>query len=1481
MRKVLVLAFVAFFSLIYTDVWGTTYNYHGAFNSCSAIHKETVAGKTQFTLTMGVRAKNTNGGTNYSSTLTLILLSTDGTLEGTYYANDADDDNKITGSTNLVYSSQTARTPRSGITSTFTIEKIGAPDYGYRVTSGALYLTANSNEYNYTFCYGLDGSGDVDDRETAYYDFKDITYTGTSSNLTLTIGLGAMEDYASGGAPWYGDRSNIKHIIIEDGVTAIGEYAFQGCNVEDITIPVSVKSFGTRAFYSRGTGMSNNYIYYAGTPNEWADIDFTAVDGYPSSHPFYNVTSSKNHIYFYDQTSTETTNIVFTPGLTTIRPYVFWYAGNIENVNIPNSVTSIGKQAFWYCSSLCRVFVNNTTAPTASADAFEHMKSGASASWLYLPNGANSDTGDGGFKKLPWYDSSYSGKGPARVGYQGTDVSGVSAESSFRLSDSKVYPRTGTVDGITWTLDDDGVMTFSGSGAITTTFTGSSGDATYSPWMRWRYLVDKVVITGGITGLSNALDRFDALREVEINQTIIPTSDHIGGTSTTFGSLINTNTSDKIKLTIKSTSTDDTNLLNDPWNNARWERSVVTSCSNFAFWYGTNKTEEDHTLCFTQVGETTTWLTDLWTIPSEDQWTYVGEPFWDNTTGKSANLQLSNMPYALNHANNLGTIGTNVMEGAQGYIKINDDSNDANRYVGFIPAGYVLRWGSANDRSWTSKVFSPASEDIEEEDWNTELHEWTSSNAMDTTFVALKTSDDYVWSNRSETRVSVFFKPNDNWLQKDAESKDCKFAMYYYTSDEAHNGWSAFMTDPDGDGIYEAWIPKDYVYTKVIFVRFPNSKASTGDWTNEYNQTGNLSLLSDKNVFTLAEGKWGTEADEGSWSLYNKKGTFHISANSNTNNWYCHFLPHHVLTFDANGGEGAPEDQSVAINAAPCQLTVSSTEPTRTGYDFVGWATTNDAVSKDDAWDPGDTHAMTGDVTLYAVWSPATLTFNASEDANWNNANNWSPSSLPTINHDVIINKPAVVNTTSAVAKSVIINQSDDNTGKIEIAAGQKLIVAGTIKKTTDGTTYSATEANDIIINSDATHGLGALVIGTHDATNQATVNFTTLSNGTSDSDKSVAQYVGTPFNDETNILYNWYNSWVYGIAYTSNVIGWERVNEGQGMTPFKGYCVFSADGVHHNYWQQGTLVASTNQTLSGLNWQSGEGTANGNNENLLANSWMAPIKINAMEASDFTNTEATIYIFNSTSASDYEKGGFASNYTEYTPGTAEDDDIIPSMQSFSVFTNTSGGSVSLDYNKIVYLPALDGTLPGPNHVPRRDAAEEANKIRLFVHAESGYGDLLYMWERSDFSEDFENGWDGHKLFGESVAPQLFALSPDGNLAISCIPTFEGVQMGFKAGEQDNNYTFTFEYSDEAQPLYLLDVKENTYTQITGATSYSFTTTDTDVHNRFVLTYNAPSAPTAIETTPAATTGKKVMYDNHLYILRNGRIFSAQGAMIQ
>lgn len=515
----------------------------------------------------------------------------------------------------------------------------------------------------------------------------------------------------------------------------------------------------------------------------------------------------------------------------------------------------------------------------------------------------------------------------------------------------------------------------------------------------------------------------------------------------------------------------------------------------------------------------------------------------------------------------------------------------------------------------------------------------------------------------------------------------------------------------------------------------------------------------------------------------------------------------------------------------------------------------------------------------------------ADDDSLWSTEENWvgeagqTVASLPTTSDRVIVTKPITVDITDAQASEVILDQSSTNTGSLEINAGKELAVAQTVK-VWDGSALHATTVNDIVFNSDASNGLGALVMGSHDGTNKATVNFYTLSHGSSGSGASVNQYVGTPFNDENNILHNWYNSWVYGITYDgSGNIGWTRINAGSGMTPFYGYTVISADAAGHSYWQQGTLVASTDQTLSGLNWQSGVGTANGNNENLLANSWMAPIYINAMETTDFVNTDATVYIFKSTSPDDFTSEGFAGNYTTYTVNTSYDD-VIPAMQSFSVFTNATGGSsVTLDYSKIVYEPAVAGdAVPEANKAPHREngTAGEADKLRLYVRAASGYGDMLYLWEQDGLSEGFDNGWDGRKMFGEPVAPQLYADTPDGNMAINCVPDWEGTVLGFRKGTEDNTYTFTFEYEGE-QTWYLNDMKEETSTRIMSENSYLFSTADGDSEARFIIS----ATPISKVTTDIGEAGclpsavRKMVIDNHVYIIRNGRMYDATGVMMR
>lgn len=75
-----------------------------------------------------------------------------------------------------------------------------------------------------------------------------------------------------------------------------------------------------------------------------------------------------------------------------------------------------------------------------------------------------------------------------------------------------------------------------------------------------------------------------------------------------------------------------------------------------------------------------------------------------------------------------------------------------------------------------------------------------------------------------------------------------------------------------------------------------------------------------------------------------------------------------TLTYDANGGSGAPasETKNVEIGKG-ATFTVSSVKPTRNNYDFKGWST--DRNAKTASYHGGDSITISQDTTLYAVWA--------------------------------------------------------------------------------------------------------------------------------------------------------------------------------------------------------------------------------------------------------------------------------------------------------------------------------------------------------------------------------------------------------------------------------------------------------------------------------------------------------------------------------
>lgn len=77
-------------------------------------------------------------------------------------------------------------------------------------------------------------------------------------------------------------------------------------------------------------------------------------------------------------------------------------------------------------------------------------------------------------------------------------------------------------------------------------------------------------------------------------------------------------------------------------------------------------------------------------------------------------------------------------------------------------------------------------------------------------------------------------------------------------------------------------------------------------------------------------------------------------------------LARHTVSYNANGGSGAPSAQTKWYGSV---LTLSGTRPTRTGYTFQGWAT---SAGGGVAYQPGQGYANDADITLYAVWKANT-----------------------------------------------------------------------------------------------------------------------------------------------------------------------------------------------------------------------------------------------------------------------------------------------------------------------------------------------------------------------------------------------------------------------------------------------------------------------------------------------------------------------------
>ena len=208
---------------------------------------------------------------------------------------------------------------------------------------------------------------------------ENVTWTLTADGTLTISGTGAMTDYTyDSRSPWYSCRTYIKRVVMQQGVTSIGDHAFWDCSgLTSVTIPDGVTSIGGDAFsgcaaltsvtipgsvtsigggaFSGCTSLTS--VAIPSSVTEIGGSAFSGCTGLTSVTIPDSVTSIGDSVF---SGCTALTAVTISDGVTAIGGSTFSNCIRLAKVTIPKSVTSIGKNAFYYCESIADVYYDGT-----------------------------------------------------------------------------------------------------------------------------------------------------------------------------------------------------------------------------------------------------------------------------------------------------------------------------------------------------------------------------------------------------------------------------------------------------------------------------------------------------------------------------------------------------------------------------------------------------------------------------------------------------------------------------------------------------------------------------------------------------------------------------------------------------------------------------------------------------------------------------------------------------------------------------------------------------------------------------------------------------------------------------------------------------------------------------------------------------------------------------------------------------------------
>lgn len=325
----------------------------------------------------------------------------------------------------------------------------------------------------------------------------DSVFWELDSSGVLTIsGTGKMSDYSSYGTnvvPWKDNKASIKSVVIENGVTAVGEYAFDDCpNLTAVTMADSVEYLYDYAFRNCAALKSVSFSDSLRWICEACFMDCTALADVVLPEELSDIGDDA----FANCKSLS--EIVLPDSVNEISSGVFEGSG-IRKVSISARLKSVGYKAFADCTKLTEITFRGNSAEGLQGFGFDDNIFKNVTATAYYPLSNNT-----------WVPDCFQDYGGSIkwVGYGAFDF-------------GKLAPSGTCGKGLKWKITADGELVISGVGDMED-YTVLDDPYNYPPWYEYSAGIKRITVENGVTSIGDGAFFFMInMTEIDLPTSII------------------------------------------------------------------------------------------------------------------------------------------------------------------------------------------------------------------------------------------------------------------------------------------------------------------------------------------------------------------------------------------------------------------------------------------------------------------------------------------------------------------------------------------------------------------------------------------------------------------------------------------------------------------------------------------------------------------------------------------------------------------------------------------------------------------------------------------------------------------------------------------------------------------------------------------------------------------------------------------------